>query len=231
MAKDNRNDPRMIPTRARCSSVAGRLEQWFQRNGRSFAWRNRSASRYTRVVTEVLVQRTRAEAVDGMLRGFLRRFPGWTALDRARTSTLERVLKPIGLYRRRARSLKGLAKYAAAIRGRFPADRDQLEQVTAVGQYVASAILLFCHGQPEPLLDTNMARVLERYFGPRKLADIRHDPYLQELSRRVVSAGDPVVINWAILDLGAMVCKPRTPECNACPLKRGCQFRKQHSPA
>ena len=100
-----------------------------------------------------------------------------------------------------------------------------------MGQYVARAILLFCHGQPEPLLDTNMARVLERYFGPRQLADIRHDPYLQELSRRVVAAGDPVVINWAILDLGAMVCKPRTPECNACPLKRGCQFRKQHPPA
>ena len=231
MAKDTKSNVQPIPPRARCSSVAGRLKQWYQGNGRSFAWRNRSASRYTQVVTEVLVQRTRAETVDGMLRGFLRRFPGWAALDRARTSTLERVLKPIGLYRRRARSLKGLAKYAAGIRGRFPADRDQLEQVTAVGQYVASAILLFCHGQPEPLLDTNMARVLERYFGPRQLADIRHDPYLQELSRRVVAAGDPVVINWAILDLGAMVCKPRTPECNVCPLKRGCQFRKHHPPA
>ncbi len=231
MSHGNRNNGPPVPSRRRCSSVAGRLERWYQENGRSFGWRNRSASKYVRVVTEVLVQRTRAETVDGMLRGFLRRFPGWAALDRARASTLERVLKPIGLYRRRAKSLKGLAKYAASVRGRFPADRDQLEQVTAVGQYVASAILLFCHGQPEPLLDTNMARVLERYFGPRQLADIRHDPYLQQLSRRVVAAGDPVVINWAILDLGAMVCKPRKPECNACPLKRGCQFRKQHPSA
>ena len=93
----------------------------------------------------------------------------------------------------------------------------------AVGQYVASAVLLFCHERPEPLIDSNMARVLERYFGSRKLADIRYDPYLQRLARDVVGSDHPTLINWAILDFAALVCTPRNPRCQKCPLNRGCQ--------
>jgi A/G-specific adenine glycosylase len=208
------------------------LADWFTLHRRSFAWRKASAGKYLRIVSEVLLQQTRAETVDRMLPGFLARFPGWEAIAKARISSLETALKPIGIYRRRARSLKRLARYVHAARGRFPADRDQLEEIPAVGQYVASAILLFCHRQAEPLLDASMARVLERYFGPRRLADIRHDPYLQELARGVVgAAADPVVVNWAILDLGALVCKHRSPRCAACPLKRGCNFKLGKSQA
>ncbi len=69
-----------------------------------------------------------------------------------------------------------------------------------------------------------MARILERYFGPRQMADIRYDPYLQDLARQVVGkAKDPRLVNWAILDLGALVCTARNPRCNACPLKKGCR--------
>jgi len=63
-----------------------------------------------------------------------------------------------------------------------------------------------------------MARVLERYFGPRKLADIRYDPYLQKLAHRVVDCEAPAAVNWAILDLAALVCKARGPRCSQCPL-------------
>lgn len=93
----------------------------------------------------------------------------------------------------------------------------------AVGQYVASAVLLFCYRKPEPLIDTNMSRVVERYFGSRVLADIRHDPYLQKLSREIVCSDSPASVNWAILDLGALVCIPRSPRCYRCPLRRGCK--------
>jgi hypothetical protein len=59
------------------------------------------------------------------------------------------------------------------------------------GQYIANAVLLLCHGEPQPLLDVNMARVLERVFGPKKLADIRYDPYLQQLAMRIVQCKKP----------------------------------------
>jgi A/G-specific adenine glycosylase len=68
-----------------------------------------------------------------------------------------------------------------------------------------------------------MARVVERYFGPRKKADIRYDPYLQQLTTHIVSR-ESNHINWAILDFGALICKPRNPLCSACPLLKDCCF-------
>jgi A/G-specific adenine glycosylase len=109
--------------------------------------------------------------------------------------------------------------------GRFPKTRDELEVLPGVGQYIANAILLFCHGEAQPLLDVNMARVLERVFGPRKLADIRYDPYLQELAFNVVQCKKARELNWAILDLAATICPARNPRCNICPLEPICNWR------
>jgi A/G-specific adenine glycosylase len=111
----------------------------------------------------------------------------------------------------------------AARRSRFPLSRREIEALPGVGQYIANAILCFCHRKPQPLLDVNMARVVERYFGPRKKADIRYDPYLQELTTHIVRP-DCNRINWAILDFGALVCKSRKPLCSICPLFDNCCF-------
>lgn len=111
--------------------------------------------------------------------------------------------------------------------GRFPRDRQEIEGLPGVGQYIANAIQLFCHGEPMPLLDVNMARVLERYFRPRQLADIRYDPYLQELSLRIVNCNDPQQMNWAILDFAGIICKVKDPKHEICPLSKGCFFLKQ----
>lgn len=116
---------------------------------------------------------------------------------------LEEVLRPIGLWRRRAVSIKSLATYAAEHDGIFPSDERELSRVPAVEQYVSNAIMLFQHGKARPLVDVNMARVLERYLRPRRLADIRHDPWLQEASHWLVDCDDPVRVNWAALDFAA----------------------------
>lgn len=96
-----------------------------------------------------------------------------------------------------------------------------------VGQYIANAMLLPCNGEAQPLLDANMARVLERVFGPRKLADIRYEPYLQTWLSRLKEAKE---LNWAILHLAASKCLPRKPRCNTCPLAAVClRVRKDHT--
>lgn len=158
---------------------------------------------------------------------FVERYPSWEALATAVSGDLQQFLRPLGLWRRRAESLTRLARAVVALNGKFPEARRELEQLPAVGQYVASAILMFVHGKPEALLDTNMSRVLERYFGPRDLVDIRFDPYLQALAKRFVSHGSGREVNWAILDLGATTCKPREPICEQCPLARGCLTGRQ----
>ena len=91
--------------------------------------------------------------------------------------------------------------------------------------------MLFKYGHPEPLLDVNMDRVLERCFGARTLADIRYDPTLQSVARTVVNAPNAVELNWAILDLGATICTRATPRCVECPLASMCDFAQQkHTP-
>ncbi|MBA7559586.1 Adenine DNA glycosylase [subsurface metagenome] len=106
--------------------------------------------------------------------------------------------------------------------GRFSREREGIEALPGVGQYIANAILLLCHGEAQPLLDANMARVLERMFGSRKLADIRYDPYLQELALKVVQCQEAKEMNWAILDLAATTCLISKPRCDKCPLMSMC---------
>jgi A/G-specific adenine glycosylase len=204
-----------------------RLLAWFGRSARSFPWRRRRATHYQKVLAEVLLQRTRADVVSHFLPPFLKCFPSWTTLARATEKEVATFLRPLGLWRRRSKALKRLARELAFRKGRFPKDRRDIESLPGVGQYIGNAVLLFCHRQPEPLLDVNMARVLERYFGPRTLADIRYDPYLQSLAHQVVRRADAASVNWAILDLAALVCTKLKPRCAHCPLIRGCLYGRE----
>jgi A/G-specific adenine glycosylase len=208
-----------------------RILLWADQHGRSFPWRSPDASTYHRVISEVLLQRTRAEVVSNMFGSFIQLYPSWRSLSAAKQRDLQATLRPLGLWRRRAISMSAFAKEMANRRGRFPKTRQSLEQIPAVGQYVANAILLFSHGRAEPLIDANMARVIERYFGPRKLADIRFDPYLQDIARQLVRGPNPAKVNWAVLDFAALVCLPGVPRCDICFVKEGCRaFRALGSP-
>ena len=204
------------------------LRSWSQRNGRSFPWRTDDTSTYEAVVVEVLLQRTTATAVSRFYERFFERFSNWESLAAANEADLEEFLKPLGLWRRRAASLVGLARYAAARRGVFPSDPREHVNIPAVGQYVSNAILLFQEGKPAPLLDVNMARVVERFLRPRRLADIRYDPWLQEATTYLVRR-DPVEVNWAALDFAALVCKARMPLCDTCPVMSRCAFPRREA--
>ena len=169
-----------------------------------------------------MLQRTCAETVAGFFPSFVRRFPSWKKLSSANEAQLRSFLKPLGLWRRRSSSIRRLAQEMVRRNGRFPKSRAEIVSLPGIGQYIANAIQLFCHRSPQPLLDVNMARVLERIFGPRKLADIRCDPFLQELAGRIVHCKTPTRINWAILDLAAAICTVKIPRCIRCPLAATC---------
>lgn len=213
----------VIPARA-AGAMRRALLRWYAEKGRDFPWRIERNNLYHLVVAEFLLQRTRAETVSAFFDVFMTRFPSWKALADASAEDIGKFLRPIGLWRRRSESLSALAKAIAARNGHFPSSREEIEQLPGVGQYIANAIMLFSAGHAEPLLDVNMARVLERLFGPRKLVDIRYDPYLQSLSRVVVRGEHAAELNWAILDLAAMVCTAKNPRCGECALRRNCRF-------
>ncbi|RWL19660.1 MAG: hypothetical protein EOR57_13760 [Mesorhizobium sp.] len=211
------------PTVAKARWCRQRLLSWYDQHGREFPWRSPAAGLFQQVVAEVLLQRTQASTVGRFFGSFFDLFKSWDDIHAAPIELLENALKPIGLWRRRAIALKELAREMVGRSSGFPATREELETLPAVGQYVASAVLLFAYRRPEPLLDANMARVLERVFEPRRLVDIRYDLRLQGLARLLVRSRDPIRVNWAILDLAASHCGPRSPLCNGCPLQIRCQ--------
>lgn len=203
-----------------------RLLRWFNENGRKFPWRKASASHYQYIIAEVLLQRTRAETVAAFFPKFLEEYPSWKKLSSASETCLQRYLQPIGLWRRKAISIQALGLTMAKRNGRFPKVRSDIESLPGVGQYIANAVQLFCHGEAQPLLDVNMARVLERVFGTRILADIRYDPYLQKIAFDVVQCKEAKKLNWAIIDFAATVCSIKKPRCDQCPLMSFCQMHK-----
>jgi A/G-specific adenine glycosylase len=220
--------PSTSQLKRRGGSLQTRLLGWYAFHGRSFPWREPQITSYERVVSEVLLQQTTALAVANSYPKIFSRFPDWKTLASASESDIGNSLRPLGLWRCRARTLTKLAQTMLTMSGAFPRDRQELERLPGIGQYTASAILLFCHGLPEPLLDVNMARVLERYFGFRTKADLREDEFLQAAARAAVSGHSPIEANWAFLDLGALVCKSRQPMCRKCPLRNGCFYRRTH---
>lgn len=231
-----RKDTRQIQARLgrhewRVNVFQRSLLAWFRQQGRSFPWRDRSASRYEQIVSELLLQRTRAETVAKFFARFVKHFPGWGELAMADEAKLQMFLAPIGLWRRRATSLRSLGREMQIRGGRFPRTRREIEELPGVGQYIASAVLLFCQSGREPLLDVNMARVLERCFAPRKLADIRYDPWLQSLARHVVNHKQAIQINWAVLDLASKVCSIKNPNCVACPVSECCRHANRSGQA
>lgn len=212
-----------LPLREEVEWFRERLMEWAAENGRDFPWRH-TDDEYRIVVTEILLQQTTATAVARLYDPFYERLPDWQSLHDICESELRELIGVLGLGNQRTKRLKALARWVADNGWHLPTTRDELEEVPGIGQYGASALLAVKYGRPEPLLDVNMARVLERFFGVRELADIRDDPWLQQVGRLV--APEPAW-GWAVLDLGGAVCRP-VPACSECAvLFRCCCGKKE----
>jgi len=206
------------------SFIQTNLLKWYKTSGRRFYWRKKGLSQYQYIIAEVLLQRTKAETIAKFYPLFIIEFPNWLSLANADLKSIEIFLKPIGLYTQRALRLQNLANEMVKRNGRLPRDRKDLESIPFMGQYIANAVELVIFNEPSPLVDVNMARVIERFFGSRKMADIRYDPYLQSLAYKIVKHDKTKHINWAILDFAALICKSKSPSCEKCLLSPNCFF-------
>lgn len=210
------------------SEFRRKILAWYYVHGYDYPWRNKGLPLYPRIIAEVMLQRTRALTVAKYLPGFICRFTSWKEVADATEEELREYLYPLGLWRSRVTTIKRLAAEMVRMRGHPPRNYAKITTLPGVGQYIANAITLFAFNERRPLLDTSMARVLERYFGPRKLADIRDDPYLQELAYSILrNVRHPIDINFAILDFAAAICTIDKPRCKYCPLSNRCKHYKE----
>jgi A/G-specific adenine glycosylase len=177
-------------------------------------------------MAEIFLQQTNASKVSDVIRTFTSRFPDWNILAKATETEIESAIFPLGLYRRRAKTIHSLANAVVKLGG-LPHTRQGLEKLPGIGQYIANVLLVVLQDRRLPFLDTNMSRVLERFFGPREMADIRYDPYLQTLARKIANVKDSLSANWMVLDFAAIICTKRHPQCLGCPLSGRCGYARK----
>ena len=206
-------------------SLSVALLAWIALGRRDLPWRRRRDP-YAVWISEIMLQQTQVVTVVPYFDRWMARFPDIAALAAAPLDDVLKAWEGLGYYAR-ARNLQRAAQIVAAqYDGQLPGERDALLALPGIGRYTVGAILSLAFGQPEPVLDGNVRRVLCRVY------DIAEDPRQPGVARRlwetaaalveaapVGQAGD---LNEALMELGAQVCTPGRPDCGGCPLQAAC---------
>lgn len=203
---------------------------WYRANHRALPWRA-TKDPYAVWLSEVVLQQTRVDQGLGYYQRFLQRWP--TVQDLAKASE-EQVLKQwqgLGYYSR-ARNLLAAAKQVVHQHdGKFPDTHKGLLELKGVGDYTASAVASICFNRAEAVVDGNVFRVLARLFAnPTPIDSSEGRKEFKALAQRLLHPDAPGEHNQAMMELGALICTPRAPQCAACPLQQRCQARLQGTP-
>ena len=197
--------------------VRSKLARWYEKNARDLPWR-RTRDPYAIWVSEIMLQQTRVAAAIPYYERFLARFPDPTALAGVSEPEVLTAWSGLGYYTR-ARNLHKAARAIAKL-GAFPADYDGIRALSGVGDYTAAAVASIAFGLPHAVVDGNVKRVLARLSGDA------HAP-VQAIADKLLDRKAPARSNQALMELGALVCLPRDPLCQACPVAKECVARRE----
>ncbi|MDP2068449.1 MAG: A/G-specific adenine glycosylase [Lutibacter sp.] len=198
------------------------LTYWYLHNKRNLPWRA-TTNPYTIWLSEIILQQTRVDQGMSYYFKFIENFP--TVYDLAAASE-EQVLKlwqGLGYYSR-ARNLHFSAKFIVdELKGEFPSTYKDLLKLKGVGDYTASAIASICFNEPTAVVDGNVYRVLARYFGiDTSINSSAGIKIFKHLAQELIDKKNPGTHNQAMMEFGALMCKPSNPDCNICPLNNSC---------
>jgi len=201
-----------------------RLHAWFRKHSRDLPWRQ-TRDPYRILVSELMLQQTQVSRVLDFYRRFLDRFPDLYSLADARPKKVMEAWAGLGYYAR-ARNLHALAKHVTTEQdGVIPSEPIALRELPGVGAYTAGAVASFAYEKRAALVDTNVARVLQRVFAPH--LHPKSGPGLKQLwliaEQLLPRTGKTTwTHNQALMELGALVCTARVPRCGICPVTAGC---------
>jgi len=205
------------------TTFAKTLLQWHENIDRNLPWKE-SKDPYKIWLSEIILQQTRvAQGTPYYLR-FIENFPTVADLANAEEDQVMKLWQGLGYYSR-ARNLHFAAKTIQdEFDGVFPNKYEDILSLKGVGKYTAAAISSFAFGERYPVVDGNVIRVISRYFG---IADpVDHSQTLKkinDLAHKLIKGSDPAKYNQAIMDFGALHCRPKSPDCIHCPLQSDCQ--------
>lgn len=199
-----------------------RVLAWYAVNGRDLPWR-KTRDPYAILICEILSHQTQIARVVPVYETLLSRYPTVQSMARAPLETVTAITDPLG-YKIRGRWLHAAALQVADRGGAFPRTIDGLRELAGVGRYTAGAMMSFAYRRDAPMLDTNIARVLSRHFDGRNQRP--GQARLWQLAAAVIPKGKAYLMNQGLMDVGALICRARSPLCDVCPLRRSCAFRR-----
>jgi A/G-specific adenine glycosylase len=205
-----------------------KLRAWFRRNARDLPWR-RTRDAYRILVSELMLQQTQVSRVVDYYADFLERFPTLADVARAKPSRVTEAWDGLGYYAR-ARNLHKLARQVTdggrAPERTLPSDATDLRQLPGIGAYTAGAVSSFAYERRAPLVDTNVARVLQRVFAPSvQVKSSKGQRQLWSIAEAILPRTGRATWthNQALMELGALVCTARIAHCQRCPVRAVCQ--------
>jgi A/G-specific adenine glycosylase len=209
------------------TALCERLLEWFHKFQRDLPWR-RNKDPYRIWLSEIMLQQTRVAAVIPFYERFLENFPTIRALAAAPEAEVLRLWAGLGYYSR-ARNLQSAAKEIVANHGgEFPRSAEHALALPGIGSYTSAAILSIAFGERHAVLDGNVARVIARLDAVH--GDLREGARWQALQTAADTLLDPDAPsdwNQAMMELGAMVCTPKSPQCLMCPVAEFCKARQR----
>jgi len=203
-------------------NFSAELVNWYSKNRRDLPWRA-TTDAYVIWLSEVILQQTRVEQGLPYFYRFLEKYPDVTSFAKADENDILKLWQGLGYYSRGRNMLKTARIVLELHKDIFPSSYDKLIKLKGIGKYTAAAIASFSANEARAVVDGNVYRVLARYFGvDDPINSVKGQKIFQQLANDLLDHKQPGLHNQAIMEFGAMLCKPRNPDCAVCPLRPGC---------
>lgn len=193
---------------------------------RNFIWRHKP-SPYKIMIAEFMLQRTKAEQVEPIYKKFLQQYPDIKTLSKTKLKSVQRYTNSLGLHKRASNFMNASKFIIKKLNGVFPETRKELIKIPGVGDYVGGAISAVCFNKADYVIDSNIARLINRYYNLQLTGEIRRKKIIIEKAKQLFKVKKQKDFLFAILDFTALVCKPIKPLCFQCPIKKNCKYKSK----
>ena len=203
-------------------NFADELVLWYIHNKRDLPWRH-TTDAYVIWLSEIILQQTRVEQGMPYFYRFVEKYPNVSLFAAAPEDEILKLWQGLGYYSRGRNMLKTAQLVNELHGGKFPQRYDELIKLKGIGEYTAAAISSFSANEAKAVVDGNVYRVLARYFGiDDPINSTQGKKKFQKLANELLNYDNPGLHNQAMMEFGAMVCKPKKPACGICPVRTGC---------
>lgn len=204
-------------------SFSKKLLEWYNPASRNLPWKQTNDA-YKIWLSEIILQQTRVEQGTPYYLAFIRQYPTVKKLAAAPLDDVLKLWEGLGYYSR-ARNLHFAAQQVMELhKGKFPETHTEILQLKGIGNYTAAAIASFAYNLPHAVLDGNVFRVLSRVFGiDTPIDSTEGKKQFEQLAQQLLDKKNPSTYNQAIMDFGALICKPQNPLCEQCPFSSECK--------